>query len=150
MSAIPSKPPRKPMVIVVPEEFVHDMPGGDREVSPGVWFCRIGRTEYHSSISRAAVERGPTWTPASPLPLSHERAVETARRTLGRFVRSLSNWHLAEITLQRLRHADPERWFFVVGFSLETGRVSEQGVMQICVDFTGRPGSITKAKMKSS
>ena len=145
MSATPSKSPRKPMVIVVPEEFVRDMPGGEREVDPGVWFCHIGRTEYHSSISRAAVERGPKWTPSTPLPLSHERAVETARTALRKLVRSLSGWQLTEITLQRLRNADPERWFFVIGFSKETGRASEHGVMQICVDFTGQPGSISKA-----
>lgn len=146
MSAIPSKSPRNPMVIVVPEEFLRETSDGDSEVDPGVWFCRIGSVEYHSSISREAVERGPTWTPAAPLPLSHKRAVETARLALGKLVRSLSGWQLTEIMLQRLRHADPECWFFVVGFSRETGRATEQGLMQICVDFSGRSGSVTKAR----
>jgi hypothetical protein len=146
MSASSSKTPGKPMVIVVPDEFVRDTPDGERDVDTGVWFCRIGSAEYRSTISREAVERSPAWRPSKPLPLSHERAVHVGRTVLRKLVRSVSDWALDEITLQRLRHSDPERWFLVVGFSRETGRLSEQGVMQICVDFRGRPGIVTKAR----
>jgi hypothetical protein len=138
-----AKAARKPMVIVVPGEFLRTTEAGEREVDPGVWFCRIGNVEYHSSISREAVETCQSWTPSEPLPLSYDRAVKVARRVLHKLVRTASSWTVTEITLQRLRHALPERWFFVVGFGRESGAA---GVFQICVDFCGRPGTITKAR----
>lgn len=136
------------MVIVVPDELVRETAGGDVEIDPGIWFCRIGRVEYQSTISREAVEHAPAWKLNEPLPLSLERAEKTARAALRKLVRSTSDWLLDEITLQRLRHSQPERWFYVLGFSRETGRSSEQGVVQICVDFNGRTGRVKQAKSR--
>jgi len=131
------------MVIVVPSEFLRTTQTGEREADPGVWFCRVGNLEIQSSISREAVESCPPWRPSEQLPLSHDRAVKVARGVLRKLVRSASSWTLTEITLQRLRHAKPERWFFVIGFGRESGR---QAAVQICVDFCGRPGTITKPR----
>ena len=134
------------MVIVVPDEFVHVNEDGGREADPGVWFCHIGGVKYHSTISRDAVEASPAWKPSQPLPLSLDRAVQAAQTLLRRLVRSDSQWALTDISLQRLRDVRPERWFFVVGFQRETGKRSLQGIVQICVDFRGQPGTITLAR----
>src|SRR6266700_2126585 len=98
MNGAPSKAQRKSMVIVVPDEFVRDTPGGDSEIDPGIWFCRIGKIEYQSSISRVAVEYAPAWTLNRPLPLRFERAEKAARAVLHKLVRSTSDWVLDEIT----------------------------------------------------
>jgi hypothetical protein len=134
------------MVIVVPEEVVRVEDGDELVVDPGVWYGQIGTLQYWLTIPRDVIEAGPAWAPSKPLPMSIARAVTIARTTLAKAFRRTSLWQVDEISLQRLRHSDPERWFFIVSFVNETGKRSEQGTMQVPVAFNGRTGVVNRVK----
>ena len=76
------------------------------------------------------------------------RAEAIARTALAELVREHQSWTLSEITLQRLRESESERWFCVVGFVREVGRSSQQGVIQIPVTFTGLVGTVKKGRVR--
>ena len=130
------------MVVVVPAEAVR-LEEGHAVADPGVWYGQIGALRYHATIGRDVIESGPAWTPSEALPLTLDLAAALAHNALAGLVREPRKWALSEITLQRLRNSVPERWFFVVGFTRETGK--QQGVMQFPVAFTGQVGTVERA-----
>jgi hypothetical protein len=145
MSTRKSKAPRFPNVIVVSPDALKALDHLDQPDTGESYFSFRG-VQYVSTISLDAIEAGPTWSPSLPLPFPPDRAVTAARAALRRIVKDDRAWLLGEITLQRLRNFEPERWFFVVGFSRETGPKHLQGGASIYVDFTGRVGTVKKAR----
>jgi hypothetical protein len=134
----------RPMVVVVPPEAVRVLDDGDTIADPGVWYGQVGEVQFQATISRAVIEAGPAWTPKQALPLPLDRAGAFARTVLTKLVRKHERWKLSEITLYRLRDGNPERWFYVVGFVREAGRISQQGAVLIPVAFSGEVGMVTK------
>jgi len=146
MSARPSKPSKKPQVIVLPPDALRALEHPDEPEAGESYFFFRG-VQYVSTISPDVVRAGPSWIPSLPLPFAPDRAVTAARAVLRRIVKDDSAWPVTEITLQRLRNVEPERWFFVVHFTRENGPQHLQGVARIYVDFTGRVGTAKKVRM---
>jgi len=133
------------MVVVIPQEAVR-IEGGRLVADPGVWYGQENARKYIATISRKVIESGPTWIPSQPLPLSLDRAVALARTALTNLVPEPNQWGLSEVCLQRLRKSVPQRWFFVIQFTRESGGRSHQGNVYIPVAFTGHVGTVKKAK----
>jgi hypothetical protein len=146
VSARTSKPAKQPKVLVLPPDALRALEHPDEPEAGQSYFSFRG-VQYVSTISPDIVRAGPAWAPSLALPFAPDRAVTAARAVLRRIVKDDSAWPVTEITLQRLRNVEQERWFFVVQFTRETGPQHLQGVAQIYVDFTGRVGTVKKARM---
>lgn len=140
--------PNRPMVVVVPPEAVRVLDDGDRVADPGVWYGQVGSVHYQATISRAVIEAGPAWTPERALPMPLDRAGALARTALAELMPNHEHWIVSEITLQRLRDSNAEHWFYIVVFTREAGRISQQGCISIPVAFSGDVGAVKKAPVK--
>ena len=119
--------------------------GGERIVSPGIWYGQVGGVQYQSTIEQAAVLEGPAWTLSEPLPLAPALAAKKARTVLAKLTRGHRLWQVSEISIQRLEGAEPERWFFVVRLDWEGGN---PGVLQVPVTFHGVVGKAERVSQK--
>lgn len=108
-SARKSKAP-PPTVIVLPPNALKTLDHPDQP-DTGESYFSFRDVHYVSTIGLAAIEAGPTWNPSLPLPFPHDRAAIAARALLRRIVKDDTAWTLNEITLQRVRNVEPERWF---------------------------------------
>ncbi len=133
------------MVVVIPPEALGVSETGDTVADPGVWYGQVGGSQYCAMIDRELIESGPTWTPGEQLPLGPDRAEILARDELAKIVAEHQHWALSEISIQRLPSASG-LWFFILRFERDTGRASQQGVIQVPVSFSGRSGIVKKTK----
>jgi hypothetical protein len=146
MSPRISRATKQPKVIVLPPDALRALDHPDEPEAGQSYFSFRG-VQYVSTISPDIVRAGPSWSPSLLMPFAPDRALTAARAVLRRIVKDDSAWPVTEITLQRLRNVEPERWFFVVQFTRETGPQHLQGVARIYVDFTGRVGTVKKVRM---
>lgn len=145
MKSSKSIPGRSPLTIIVPPEALRVLKGGERIVSPGIWYGQIAGVQYQSTITRAAVLAGPKWTLSEPLPLAPSLAAEKARKALARLTRGHRLWEVSEISIQRLEGAKPQRWFFVVCLDRDSGG---RGILHVPVTFGGVLGKVMKVTPK--
>lgn|ERR1041385_8519236 len=143
MSTSKLKPGKSPLTIVIPPEALRVLKGGERVVSPGIWYGQIGGVRYQSTITWEKVIAGPPWTLSDPLPFAPALAVQRARKVVAKLTRGHKLWDVSEVSIQRLESAKPQRWFFVVRLDREAGA---GGVLQLPVTFGGLVGTVTKVR----
>jgi len=101
--------------------------------------------KYAAEIPSEAIASGPEWTPAAPLPMTFDKAVQVARGELRKIVGDDSKWEITEINLRHLGGENENKWYYVLQLKL---KVRDPAVIPdfciVPISLSGEPGRIVR------